>query len=67
MVHAAELFPQIEFEEYGDVKINNDFIFELPIEFGGTLTAQTTLQHKDMMAFDITTGAAEAQRMFDEK
>ena len=39
-----------------------DFLYELPVEFGGTidaemLAAQSSQHHKGMMAFDIKAGA----------
>ena len=42
-----------------------DFLFELPVEFGGTidadmLAAQSSQHHKGMMAFDIKAGQQQA-------
>mmetsp|Transcript_22859 Transcript_22859/g.35179 ORF Transcript_22859/g.35179 Transcript_22859/m.35179 type:complete len:167 (-) Transcript_22859:776-1276(-) len=42
-----------------------DFIFELPIAFGGTL-ADVAKAKDSLMAFDITTGAQAAQAMFNK-
>jgi hypothetical protein len=50
-----------------DIEIEGgDFVFELPVAFGGTL-ADDFKKHKDsLMAFDITkTSAAEAQKAFE--
>lgn len=44
----------------------NDFIFELPIDFGGTLSNDYKVTKDSLMAFDITkTSAAEAQKAYD--
>ena len=46
--------------------MNSDFIFELPVEFGGNLVDDGIEAAKEgMMAFDIKTGAEEAQNLFD--
>ena len=47
----------------------SDFIFDLPVEFGGTidqemLNAQSSQHHKGMMAFDIKAGAENAAKQF---
>jgi len=47
---------------------DSEFIFELPKEFGGNLDSSAAPTAKDsLMAFDIRTGAAEAQKAFEEK
>lgn len=43
VVHAQELFPEIEFSDYDEHRMDKSFLFELPIEFGGTLAKQSTL------------------------
>jgi len=40
-----------------------DFLFELPVEFGGSLV-QTEKPKDSMMTFDITTGAQAAEEIF---
>ena len=45
----------------------SSFLFELPIEFGGTLDSAELKKAKDnLMVFDIKTGAEQAQKLFDE-
>ena len=51
-----------------DIESSSDYIFELPKEFGGNLDSTATPAATDsLMAFDIKTGAEEAQKAFDEK
>jgi len=58
LTHRDVLQPGTEVQETGD-----DFLYELPEEFGGSLTQQE--KPKDsLMAFDITTGAASAEEQF---
>lgn len=46
---------------------SGDFLFELPKEFGGQLDSAAISAAKDsLMAFDIKTGAAKAQELFDK-
>lgn len=47
--------------------MDNEFIFDLPEEFGGNLKAQEKRANDGLMAFDIKTGAQAAQAKFDEK
>ena len=54
---------EIEFPEAKDP----DYFYELPVEFGGTITkamldAQASQNHKGMMAFDIKKGASAASQ-----
>ena len=37
IVHAREMLPDIVFEEYESKTLDEDYLFELPVEFGGTL------------------------------
>jgi hypothetical protein len=42
---------------------NDDFLFELPVEFGGSLDINLLEKPKDsLMAFDIRTGLQAAQK-----
>jgi len=51
-----------------DIEIEaGEFIFELPIDFGGTLPNEYKGHKDSLMAFDIKTGAAEAQAAYDAK
>lgn len=51
-----------------DIEIGEgEFIFELPIDFGGTLPNEYKGHKDSLMAFDIKTGAAEAQAAFEAK
>lgn len=52
-------------EKTGDC---NEFVFELPKEYGGSLDSKDVKTAKDsLMAFDITTGAQAAQEAFEAK
>ena len=44
-----------------------EFLFELPMEFGGTLESSSVPIKDSLMAFDIKTGAEEAQKAFDQR
>ena len=45
----------------------SNFLFELPIEFGGNLDSAELKKAKDnLMVFDIKTGAEQAQKLFDQ-
>ena len=44
----------------------SSFLFDLPIEFGGSLDSAALSKAKDnLMVFDIKTGALQAQQLFD--
>ena len=55
-----EIYPEAKFENYNNFVMDKDFIFELPVEFGGSLKAQERKANDGLMAFDIKTGAKEA-------
>ena len=62
-------FAKVTDVDFGE---EDDFLFELPVEFGGTidkamLEAQSSQHHKGMMAFDIKAGAEAAGRQFQAK
>lgn len=59
-VQPKDIKEDIEIEE-------GEFIFELPIDFGGTLSNETKGHKDSLMAFDIKTGAAEAQAAYEAK
>lgn len=40
--------------------MDTDFIFEIPVEYGGSLQAQERKANDGLMAFDIKTGAQAA-------
>ena len=61
IIEAIEVNPDLE--QYA----GGDFVFDYPKEYGGTLENEHQKVKDSLMAFDITTGAAEAQRQFDEK
>ena len=62
--NAADLVADRQFESVGK---EPDFIFELPVEFGGGLVDDGVEAAKaGMMAFDIKTGADAAQQAFDQ-
>ena len=55
--------PESQLQETSD-----DFLYELPVEYGGSLTEADQNKGKDsMMAFDIHTGADKAQAIVDAK
>ena len=63
VVNAQDLVEDRQFETSG---ADPEFMFELPVEFGGSLANDGTEAAKGgMMAFDIKTDAAEAQRLFE--
>jgi hypothetical protein len=45
----------------------NDWIFELPLDFGGTLSNKYKAQIDSLMAFDINTGMEVAQKAYEER
>ena len=52
----------------GDYSWDKEFIFELPIEFGGNLDSKELKKAKDgLMLFDIKTGAKEAQKLYEKE
>jgi hypothetical protein len=61
-VTVNELIPNFEPQSQ-----SNDFLFDLPKEFGGDLDSAALSAAKDsMQTFDITTGAAKAQDLFQK-
>lgn len=50
-----------------ELKEQGDWIFELPIDFGGTLPNEYKGHKDSLMAFDITTGAEAAQKAYETK
>ena len=45
---------------------SDDWIFELPVEYGGTFDSKAAAQAKDnLQTFDISVGAAKAQELFE--
>lgn len=46
--------------------MDKDFIFEMPVEYGGSLKAQERRANDGLMAFDIKTGAKQAQAKFEQ-
>ena len=64
MLGYRDVLKDVVVEEVGDA----DWLFELPIEYGGTLDQNAVAAKKDsLMAFDIKTGAKAAQEQFDKK
>ena len=62
IVDACSLVPEIASTS------PSDFIFELPVEFGGSLdSAQIKAAKDNLMAFDIRTGAQQAPQLYDQK
>ena len=43
-----------------NIPSKNDFLFDLPVQFGGTLESSNQVVKDSLMAFDIKTGAEEA-------
>ena len=56
----SEIYPDAKFENYGGFVMDNDWMFDLPVEFGGNLQKQERKANDGLMAFDIKTGAKEA-------
>ena len=54
--------PDVSFEPYEGHTIEEGYNFELPVEFGGTIVNEEAPKDVGLQSFDITTGAAEAQR-----
>ena len=68
LVHPSD-FSIIDFKTVNssiDLEGSQNYLFDLPKEFGGTL--EGAVKAKDsLMTFDIKIGAEEAQKAFEEK
>ena len=52
------MFPEVSFEPYEGHEVDTTgFIFELPIEFGGSLQTKEANKDHGVMSFDIKTSA----------
>ena len=61
-VQVSSVLPELQWDQP-----ESAWLFELPVEFGGSLEKAATPVQDSLMAFDIKTGAQAAQKAFEER